>query len=72
MAKRAIKRRAWTDRDVRELRGLARRKTPIAMMARALGRTEGATRQKLSGLGLSLRSRRTQPSRSGSARRQPR
>jgi hypothetical protein len=71
MAKRATKRRAWTDRDVRELRGLARRKTPIAMMARALGRTEGATRQKLSGLGLSLRSRRT-PSRSGSARRQPR
>jgi hypothetical protein len=72
MTKRATKRRAWTERDVRELRGLARRKTPIATMARALGRTEGATRQKLSGLGLSLRSRRAQQSRAGSARRRPR
>jgi hypothetical protein len=69
MAKRAAKRRAWTASDVRELKGLARRKMPIKKMARALKRTEGATRQKLYGLGLKLRSRRVTSSRAGSARR---
>jgi hypothetical protein len=42
---------------------------PIKKMARALKRTEGATRQKLYGLGLKLRSRRVTSSRAGSARR---
>ena len=70
MAKRAAKRRAWTASDVRELKDLVNRQTPIAKMARALKRTEGATRQKLHGLGLKLRSRRAKSTtRAGSARR---
>jgi hypothetical protein len=64
MAKRAAKRRAWSASDVRELKGLVRQQMPIAKMARTLKRTEGATRQKLYGLGLKLRS-----ARAGSARR---
>ena len=67
MAKRATKRRAWTAGDVRQLRELTRRHMPIARMARALRRTESATRQKLYGLGLSLR--RKKASRSGARRR---
>jgi hypothetical protein len=69
MAKRAAKRRAWTASDVRELKGLVRQHMPIAQMARALNRTEGATRQKVYGLGLKLRSRRVKSARAGSARR---
>jgi hypothetical protein len=59
MAKTSAKRRAWTAADVRELKGLVRQKTPVSSMARTLKRSEGATRQKLSGLGLSLRARRS-------------
>jgi hypothetical protein len=68
MAK-AAKRRAWTAADVRELKGLVRQQMPIAKMARALKRTEGATRQKLYGLGLKLRTRRANSTRAGSKRR---
>jgi hypothetical protein len=49
--------RAWTKDDVRELKALAKQKTPIAKIARALKRTEGATRQKAYALGVSLSSR---------------
>jgi hypothetical protein len=55
MAKR--KRRAWTAYHVRTLKSLARKKTPASVIARSLGRTEGATRQKAFSLGLSLDSR---------------
>jgi hypothetical protein len=51
------KRRAWTSGHVRALKTLARRKTPARTIARALKRTEGATRQKAFSLGLSLESR---------------
>lgn len=57
MAKKASKRRSWTKEDVRELKTLARQKTPAAKIARALKRTVGATRQKAFGLGVSLNSR---------------
>jgi hypothetical protein len=57
MAKRNGKRRAWTSEHVRTLKGLARKKAPAAKIARALRRTEGATRQKAFSLGLSLESR---------------
>jgi hypothetical protein len=57
MAKKSVKRREWTKEHVRELTTLARRKTPAAKIARALKRTEGATRQKAFNLGLSLDSR---------------
>lgn len=49
--------RTWTKDDVRELKALAKQKTPIAKIARALKRTEGATRQKAYALGVSLSSR---------------
>jgi hypothetical protein len=57
MAKRNGKRRAWTPEHVRTLKVLARKKTSAAKIARALKRTEGATRQKAFSLGLSLESR---------------
>jgi hypothetical protein len=56
MAKNS-KRREWTGTDVRELKALARRKTPAPKIARTLKRTEGATRQKAFSLGVSLNSR---------------
>ena len=57
MAKRKKKRRAWTSTEVRELKTMARRKTPAARIAKKLKRTEGATRQKAFSIGLSLDSR---------------
>ena len=57
MAKRAKKRRAWTSTEVRELKTMAKRKTPASRIAKKLKRTEGATRQKAFSIGLSLDSR---------------
>ena len=57
MAKKSKKRRAWTSTEVRELKTMARRKTPAARIAKKLKRTEGATRQKAFSIGLSLDSR---------------
>jgi hypothetical protein len=56
MAKKS-KRRAWSKDDVRTLKTLARQKTPAGKIARALKRTEGATRQRASSLGISLETR---------------
>ena len=56
MAKK-VKRREWTKDDVRELKTLARQKTPVARIAKALNRTPGATSQKAFTLGVSLDSR---------------
>jgi hypothetical protein len=52
----AKKRREWTKQDVRELKSLARQKTP-EKIAKSLKRTLGATRKKASELGVSLDSR---------------
>jgi hypothetical protein len=57
VAKRSAKRREWTTQDVRELKKLAKHKASTAKIARALKRTEGATRQKASSLGVSLDTR---------------
>jgi len=57
MPKKSKKRRAWTSSEVRELKTMARRKTPAARIAKKLRRTEGATRQKAFSIGLSLDSR---------------
>jgi hypothetical protein len=57
MAKRNGKRRAWTSENVRTLKALAQKKMTAAKIARALKRTEGATRQKAFSIGLSLESR---------------
>jgi hypothetical protein len=56
MAKKA-KRREWTKSDVKELKSMAKNKTPAPKIARALKRTVGATRQKALALGVSLNSR---------------
>ena len=60
MAKKAVKRKEWTSKDVRELRSLARAKTPARAIGRKLRRSEGAVRQKAYavGISLSLRKRR--------------
>jgi hypothetical protein len=57
MAKRAKKRRAWSSGEVRDMKAMARKKTPAGRIAKKLRRTEGATRQKAFSLGLSLDSR---------------
>jgi hypothetical protein len=57
MAKKSKKRRAWTSVEVRELKSMAKSKTPAARIAKKLKRTEGATRQKAFSIGLSLDSR---------------
>ena len=57
MAKRPKKRRAWTANEVRDLKALARKKTPAGKIAKKLRRSEGAPRQKAFSIGLSLDSR---------------
>ena len=57
MAKKVSKRRAWTPEQVRTLRSLAKKRKPAARIAKALKRTEGATRQKAFSMGLSLDAR---------------
>ena len=57
MAKKATKRRAWTKEHLRTLKTLARRNTKASRIAKALKRTEGATRQKAFSLGISLDTR---------------
>jgi hypothetical protein len=57
MAKKSKKRRAWTSGEVRELKTMARKKTPAGRIAKKLKRSEGATRQKAFSIGLSLDSR---------------
>jgi hypothetical protein len=54
---RTSKRRAWTTAHVRELKLLARKKTPAKKIAKTLKRSEGATRQKAFIIGLSLDAR---------------
>jgi hypothetical protein len=56
MAKNA-KRREWTKHDVRELKTLARQKTPVGKIAKSLKRTAGATQQKAFRIGVSLDTR---------------
>jgi hypothetical protein len=51
------KRRTWTTQHVNTLKSMARKKMPAERIAKALKRTEGATRQKAFSMGLSLDSR---------------
>jgi len=57
-------RREWSSSDVRELKSLARQKTPARLIGRRLKRTEGAVRQKAFAMGISLRANRGASSRS--------
>jgi hypothetical protein len=55
VAKKRLIRRGWTDKDMRELGTLMRQDTSARAIARKLGRTEGAVRQKAFAEGLSFR-----------------
>jgi hypothetical protein len=57
MAKKAKTRRTWTTEHVRTLKKMAKQKKQASHIAKALKRTEGATRQKAFSLGISLDSR---------------
>jgi hypothetical protein len=57
MTTKPSKRREWTRQDLKQLKTLARQKTPAAKIARSLKRSTGATRQKAFTLGVSLDSR---------------
>jgi hypothetical protein len=57
------KRREWSTSDVRQLKALARERTPAKKIARQLRRTEGAVRQKAFAMGTSLRSGKKSPKR---------
>lgn len=56
-AKKATTRREWTKDDVRQLKAMAKQRVPAAKVAKALKRSEGATRQKAFQLGVSMNSR---------------
>jgi hypothetical protein len=49
---------AYSNADVKELRGHSKAKTPLKAIARAMKRTEGSLRQKAMALGLRLGHRR--------------
>jgi len=51
-------RKPWTEDDVRELKAHSKAKTPVAKVAKALKRTEGAVRQKALAIGIGLGHRR--------------
>ena len=57
MAKKTSKRREWTTQDVKELKTMAKSKTPAPKIAKALKRSLGATRQKAFSMKVSLDSR---------------
>jgi hypothetical protein len=60
MAKSAVRRktasvrRVWSKDDLKVLKGMAR-KEPLSKIAKSLKRTEGATRNKATLMGISLR-----------------
>jgi hypothetical protein len=54
MAKHTVKRRDWTNEEIRTLKTLAREKTKTTVIARRLKRSVGATYQQASKLGVSL------------------
>ena len=51
-------RRAWSKKDVAELKAHSKKKTPVAGISRTMKRTVGALRQQAFKLGLSLGHRR--------------
>jgi hypothetical protein len=56
--KKALVRNPWTKEDVRELKAHSKAKTPVAKVAKAMKRTEGAVRQKAKTVGIGLGHRR--------------
>jgi hypothetical protein len=56
-AKRRV-RRDWSKADLRQLKTMARTKTPARHIGRSLRRSEGAVRQKAYAIGVSLNTRK--------------
>jgi len=56
-AKRRV-RRDWSSTDLRQLKTMARTKTPARRIGQALRRSEGAVRQKAYAMGVSLNTRK--------------
>jgi hypothetical protein len=55
--KKTMTRREWTATEIHKLKGLAKKKTGVDRIARALKRSVGATAVKASSLGISLDTR---------------
>jgi hypothetical protein len=55
--KKKVVRRVWTSSDVRELKSLAKKKTGVTKISKALKRTVAATAVKAHQLGVSLDTR---------------
>ncbi len=60
MAKKKVSahRSPWTKDDLRALKAHSKAKTPVAEVAKAMNRTEGAVRQKAKTIGIGLGHRR--------------
>ena len=56
--KKILARNPWTKEDLRELKAHSKAKTPVAEVAKAMKRTEGAVRQKAKTIGIGLGHRR--------------
>jgi hypothetical protein len=50
----SVKRRRWTNQELRELRAHSRNKTPVSRIAKTMRRSAGALRQKAFALRLAL------------------
>jgi hypothetical protein len=55
---KAPTREPWTKEDLRELKAHSKARTPVAKVAKAMKRTEGAVRQKAKTIGIGLGHRR--------------
>lgn len=69
-SKKSPSRRPWAKEDVKLLKSMARKET-AADIAKALKRTEGATRQKATALGVSLDSSKARATAKKSASKAP-
>jgi hypothetical protein len=58
MAKKRVKRRAWSRTDAADLRKHSRAKTSVAKISKAMKRTPGALRQQARKMGMPLGHRR--------------
>jgi hypothetical protein len=57
-SKKAPRRKRWSADDVKLLRKHSRERTPVALVAKTMKRSEGAVRQKALSLGIGLGHRR--------------
>ena len=58
LKRKAPTREPWTKEDLHELKAHSKARTPVAKVAKAMKRTEGAVRQKAKTIGIGLGHRR--------------